>query len=88
MRQKIASKGRRTGQIWSRGLEYAGREADIKAIYAGEPDAERLLREYGVNYVLVSPLERSYMPVNDAFFGRFKDVGDVGAYRLYEVAQP
>jgi hypothetical protein len=76
-----------TGYIWAHGLEYADREAEIKRIYAGAPDAEALLRRYGVNYVMVSPLERSYMPVNDAFFTRFKDVGDAGAYRLYEVAK-
>jgi hypothetical protein len=76
-----------TGYIWAHGLDYADREAEIKRIYAGAPDAEELLRRYGVNYVIVSPLERSYMPVNDAFFGKFKDVGDAGAYRLYEVAK-
>jgi hypothetical protein len=76
-----------TGYIWAHGLDYADREAEIKRIYAGAPDADELLRRYGVNYVLVSPLERSYMPVNDAFFSKFRDVGDAGAYRLYEVAK-
>lgn len=77
-----------TGQAWSRGLEYVQREEDIKRIYAGEPDADELLRTFGVDYILVSPLERDYMPVNDGFFARFTAVGEVGAYRLYEVSQP
>lgn len=77
-----------TGQVWSRGLEYADREAEIKRIYAGEPDADELLKKYGIDYILVSPLERDYMPVDDGFFARLTVVGEVGAYRLYEVSKP
>ncbi|HEY0444350.1 MAG TPA: hypothetical protein VGC90_09020 [Candidatus Limnocylindrales bacterium] len=77
-----------TGQAWSRGLDYVDRESDIKSIYAGDANAAALLTSYGIQYVLVSPLERSYMPVNDGFFARFATVAEVGAYRLYEVEKP
>jgi hypothetical protein len=77
-----------TGHIWSRGLPYIEREADIKKIYAGDPDADRLLRQYGVKYVLVGPFERSSTPVNDGYFAKFAAIAEVGAYRLYEVAKP
>jgi hypothetical protein len=77
-----------TGHVWSRGLPYAEREADINKIYAGDPDADRLLRTYGVDYVLVGPFERNSMTVNDAFFAKFTPIAEVGAYRLYEVPTP
>lgn len=77
-----------TGHVWSRGLPYAEREADISKIYAGDPAADQLLRQYGVDYVLVGPFERSSMTVNDAFFARFTPIAEVGAYRLYEVPTP
>jgi len=77
-----------TGHVWSRGLPYTDREADIKRIYAGEADAEQLIDKYGIEYIVVSPIERSNLTVNDAFFERFTRVAEAGEYRLYEVARP
>jgi hypothetical protein len=77
-----------TGWIWSRGLEYASREADIRRIYAGAPDAPALLGRYHVEYVLLGPQERAAMPVDDAFFSQYATVGASGGYRLYKVARP
>jgi len=76
------------GHIWTHGLEYAPREAEINRIYAGSTDAEALLRRYGVSYVVVGPLERHTANVNDQFFSRFTKVGEVGEYRLYKITQP
>ena len=76
------------GHIWTHGLEFAPRENEIKRIYAGAPDAEMLLGKYGVDYVVVGPLERLVLSVNDQFFSRFKKVGEAGEYRLYKIKQP
>jgi hypothetical protein len=78
------------GHIWSRGLDYAEREQDIKRIYAGEADSEGLLARYGVDYVLVGPVERNHQPgyVNEEFFTRFTEVAAAGEYRLYQIAAP
>jgi hypothetical protein len=73
------------GHIWTHGLEYAEREREIKQIYAGGPGAENLLARYGVEYVVVSPLEKLLMPVNDSFFAKYAKVGEVGEYRLYKI---
>jgi hypothetical protein len=37
---------------------------------------------------VVSPIERSNLTVNDAFFERFTKVAEAGEYKLYEVARP
>jgi hypothetical protein len=76
------------GHVWSHGLSYTDREAEIKRIYEGAADADELLAKNGVEYIVVSPIERNQMPVNDAFFERFTMIGEAGEYRLYEVARP
>jgi len=73
------------GHIWTHGIDSGPREADIKRIYAGSPNAPALLAKYGVDYVVVDPQERSVMPVNDAFFSRYHEVTTVGEYHLYKV---
>ena len=77
-----------TGYIWAHGLPYVDREADIKRIYAGEPGAAELLERYGIDYIVVSPLERNSMTVDDAFLDQYALIGEAGDYRLYEVARP
>jgi len=76
------------GHIWTHGLDFVQREGEIKSIYAGGPDAGRLIQEYGIQYAVVSPLERTVMTVNDRFFSSFQKVGEVGEYRLYKIAAP
>lgn len=76
------------GHVWTHGLEFADRESEIKRVYAGAPDAAAILRKYGVEYVVVSPLERDNVTVNEQFFSNFQLVGEVGAYRLYKITQP
>jgi Cytochrome c oxidase subunit VIc len=72
------------GHIWTHGLEFREREAEIKRIYSGAPDAGSLIKKYGIEYAVVGPLERMAMPVNEQFFSRFEKVGEIGDYRLYK----
>lgn len=74
------------GHVWTHGLDYVERENEIKRVYAGAPDAVRILRAYGVSYVVAGPLERNVTLVNENFFSRFQLVGETGGYRLYKVA--
>lgn len=73
------------GHIWTHGLRYQEREALIKRIYAGGIDAAGLLSSAGVEYVVVSPLERQLMWVNDAFFAQYPLVVEAGDYQLYKI---
>lgn len=76
------------GHIWTHGLDYRQREADINRIYAGGPDASDLLGKYDIKYAVVGPHERNLGSVNDQFFSRFTKVGEAGGYRLYKIEQP
>jgi len=75
------------GHVWTHGLEFGPRESEIRRVYAGAPDANTILRKYGVDYAVVSPLEKNIMNVNDQFFSSFQLVGEVGEYRLYKIKQ-
>lgn len=75
------------GHLWTHGIEYKYREADIKRIYAATESPESiaaLLKSYGIEYIVVGPHERDILQVNEQFFERYPKVGEVGAYRLYK----
>ncbi len=76
------------GHVWTHGLEFAQRESEIKRVYAGAADAAAILRKHAVGYVVVSPLERDLMNVNEQYFSKFQLLGEVGGYRLYKITQP
>jgi hypothetical protein len=73
------------GHLWSSGVDYFDREAEIKRMYAGEPDALDLLRRYEVDVIVVSPMERAQLAVNDDFLDQFPVLARSGEYTLYEV---
>lgn len=75
------------GHIWTHGLQFVQRESEIKRIYSGAPDAEQLMKNYGIDYAVIGPLERIVTPVNEKFFTRFEKVGQVGEYSLYKIRQ-
>ncbi|MGI8640789.1 MAG: hypothetical protein ACR2MG_12695 [Pyrinomonadaceae bacterium] len=81
---------RYTGHLSSHGIDYAEREADLKRIYAGEATADIFLRKYDIDYVLISPEERSYFQTNNVlfnedFFRKFPVGAEVGQYRIYKI---
>jgi hypothetical protein len=75
------------GHIWTHGLQFMQREGEIKRIYLGLPDADQLMKNYGVDYAVVGPLEKLAVPLNERFFNRFEKVGQVGEYNLYKIKQ-
>ncbi len=73
------------GWMWSRGLDYSERSADIARIYSGAPEADGLLRKYNVDYVLVGPMELASFKVNKQFWLKYKTLSQAGAYRVYQI---
>lgn len=74
------------GHIWTHGIAFGEREAEIKRIYAGALDAPYLLAKYQVDYVAVGPTEKAALKVNEEFFKRYRKVIEVGGYSLYQVS--
>ncbi len=76
---------RYSGHLSSHGIDYLPRENDVKKMYAGGPQAEELLRKYAIDYVLVSPEERTAMRANESFFSRYPVVAEAGQYKVYKI---
>ncbi len=74
------------GHLSSHGIKYQEREADLKKIYAGEATADVMLKKYGIEYVLVSPLETQTLSVNEEYFSKKELIIQSGSYRVYKVA--
>jgi hypothetical protein len=54
--------------LWSHGYEFRDRERDVRAIYAGGPEALGLLSYYGIDYVYLGPSERRDFRTDASFF--------------------
>jgi hypothetical protein len=74
------------GHVWSHGLDYSRRQADIQRMYAGESGAEALLAGYGIDYVVLGPPERRELRPNDRFFERYERAGEAGGFALYRIS--
>jgi hypothetical protein len=57
-----------TDWLWGHGSEFRAREADVRRMYLGAPDALELLNQYGVDYVFVGEAERRDLHADAAFF--------------------
>jgi len=75
------------GFLWANGLPYGEREQQLRAIYAGDPTADDLIRDGQIAYILVGPQERQDVQPNDAFLSKYPVVAEVGQYRLYRTGE-
>jgi len=76
---------RYSGHLSSYGIDYNERETEVKKIYSGDPAAESILKKYGIEYVLISPEEKSKLTVNEEFFRRYPVAAEAGQYRVYQI---
>ncbi len=73
------------GHLGSYGIDYGPREADVKQIYQGGPNADALLKKYDIEYVVMSPEERYVLKPNEEFFKKFPIIAESGQYKVYKV---
>jgi len=73
------------GHVWTHGLEFVPRETEIRKMYTGGLEADQLLQKNDVDYVVIGPLEKLVMTVNEPFFSRYRKIGEVGGYALYKI---
>jgi hypothetical protein len=87
----LALTGRQTlmgypGHLWSHGIQFETRERDVKMMYRGGAEAERLFQQYGIDYVVVGPIEYSELNADDGYFAeKYKAVIDAAGYRVYQI---
>ncbi len=77
-----------TGWLWSYGISYSEREADVVKMFEGTSDTQDLLRKYNISYVVISNAERSDpgYKVNESYFRAnypiWKTLGDTTIYQI------
>lgn len=76
---------RYSGHLGSHGIDYKPREEAVKLMYRGGPDADRLIQENGIDFVLISPEERNSLNANEAYFARFPVIAEAGQYKVHKV---
>lgn len=56
------------GWLWSWGINYSSREADINRIFLGDSQTPMLLKKYAIDFVIVGPGEMSNFRANQKYF--------------------
>ena len=70
--------------VYFHGMEYAAQQAAEKALY--EAPSEALLAQWGVDYVLFSPYERSSFAADEAWYAaRYPVWYTAGEYTIYRI---
>ncbi len=74
------------GHLWSHGISYEAREADLRRMLAFTPEAPELLVRYGIDYVLIGQSELlGFEASEEAFRERYRLVFAEPGARLYEI---
>jgi hypothetical protein len=74
------------GWLWSYGINYTQREADLARIYNGGAAALTVLRRYHADYVVIGPSERAnFRPNTDYFNTQFRLALHTPNYDVYAV---
>ena len=77
------------GWLWSYGINYTQREADLARIYRGGAPSLQLLRHYHADYVVVGPSETATLNPNLEYFNAaFRVVLRTANYQIYAVPPP
>lgn len=56
------------GWMWTYGINDATRFDDMQAIYRGTAQADRLIKQYGIDYIVVGPEENYEFATNQSYF--------------------
>jgi hypothetical protein len=75
------------GHLMSHGINYREREDDLNRIYEGGGTADLLLRKHAIDYVLISPAERTAQAfkVNEDYFKKYPVIAESGQYKVYKI---
>jgi len=74
------------GWLWSHGIDYAEREADLRALYALEDRADEIIDRCGVDYVVVGPNERATLGAEpERFRQRYPILFESESYEIFAV---
>jgi hypothetical protein len=74
------------GWLWTRGIDYGGREAEIKSFYANPTLADQIIAKYSIKYVLLdSSVKYDFGASQTIFDQTFHKIYEIGNYSLYRI---
>jgi hypothetical protein len=74
------------GWLASYGLDYGPVERDIRSMLAGGPDAEVLMADYGVDFVVIGNFERRDFGANESYFEQSHElILDQANYKVFSI---
>ncbi|MBW2495502.1 MAG: hypothetical protein JRE43_12175, partial [Deltaproteobacteria bacterium] len=74
------------GWLASYGLDYGPVERDIRSMLGGDPDAEALMAQYGVDFAVIGNFERRDFNANESYFDqRHELILDQANYKVYSI---
>ena len=73
------------GWLWSHGLPYEGRAADVTKTYLGDKEAQELIAKYKVSYVTVGPSEKATFNINISYLEKFPTIYLDADWQIYDV---
>lgn len=56
------------GWLWSWGINYSQREADVRKMFTGDSQTAQLLNQYDIDYVIIGPGEVSNFAANSDYY--------------------
>lgn len=85
----IALAGRKTvvgyhGWLWTYGLDYSKRDADVRLMLSGKGNNE-LLQKYNISYVILFPDQTDYVINQDFFERNFKLIYNKEGYKIFQL---
>jgi hypothetical protein len=87
----VALTGRRSvmgypGHLWTHGIDYQAREAEVATSYRGGAEINEILSRLNIDYLIIGPAERSQLAVDESFFeNRYQRVINHADYHVYRV---
>jgi hypothetical protein len=74
------------GHLWTHGIDYQSRETEVATIYRGGTGIDKVLSRLNVDYLIIGPVERSQLVVDESFFeNRYRRVIDHAGYHIYQI---
>ncbi len=74
------------GWLWTHGIDYSKREADIYSIYGGKSSAKDLLKQYDIKYVLVDLNQIDAFHINKLYWEKnYTLLYQSPTYLLYKI---
>ena len=77
------------GTLWSWGIDYGKRARDVEVMFLGGEKAERLFKEYNLDYVVIGSEELHRYKANEQYFSeKYKKVLEIGNQKVYSLREP